>query len=188
MLGTNTDANTGTQRRRRTRRIVTPEETLARLREENPGADAAKLREAARQYLLEKSEFKDQASRDFNFWCVEKTLFREIKEPKPEPAQEIAAQRIALKEQITRTMAQNHEKIIEAEVAIRLLEYQTTYGKLLGDCTGAECERLSRRYGDFFFELAKRLNRSETVRAHLTEVELQAIARTHRLIGEKAAR
>jgi hypothetical protein len=187
MLGTENVTNAATSRRRR--RTTTPERILARFREENPNASPNELREIARQYVIENSEFEDQASRDFTLWLVDKALLHEVKEPKPEGKPEvIRAQRSALQARLTETMQQNHEKVIAEEVKIRLLEYETTYGKALGDCTGAECERLSRRYGDFFFELAKRLTRSETVRAHLSEVELQAIARSHRLIGDKAVR
>jgi hypothetical protein len=188
MLGTENHTNVAIPARRR-RRATMPEQTLAGIRHENPNASPNELREIARQYVIENSEFEHQASRDFTLWLVDKALLHEIKEPKPEAKPEvIRAERAALKARLTKTMQQYHETLIADEVKIRLLEYETTYGKALGDCTGAECERLSRRYGDFFFELAKRLTRSETVRAHLSEVEVQAIARSHRLIGEKAAR
>jgi hypothetical protein len=186
MLGTDSRTNAIPVRRRH--RTTTPEQTLAGFRKDNPNASPNELRDIARQYVIEHTDFDDQASRDFTLWLVDKALLHEIREPKPEGKSEVIRARSALQAGLTRTMQANHEKVIAAEVKVRLLEYETTYGKALGDCTGAECERLSRRYGDFFFELAKRLTRSETVRAHLSEVELQAIARSHRLIGEKAVR
>ena len=70
----------------------------------------------------------------------------------------------------------------------KLLDLPVPNGKLLGDCTGAECQRLSRRYGAFFAEIGKRLNPHDHVRQHLSEAELQAIARQHRLLGPKADR
>jgi hypothetical protein len=81
-------------------------------------------------------------------------------------------------EQIARA---DHERV-ERIVSVRLLEYQTTYGKALGDCTGAECKRLGRQYGGFFAEVGKRLTPGQRVRNHLSELELQGIAATHRLI------
>src|SRR6185295_8094433 len=157
--------------------------------QKHPDSNAAELREIVRQWIIESTEFEDAAARNFIMWLVDKALARTIADEKPESEREQArAERIALKRQLVETLAKADEQRIEAEVNIRLLEYATPYGKQLGDCTGAECTRLSRRYGSFFAELGKRITRSETVRAHLTEVELQAIARTHRLIGEKAAR
>jgi hypothetical protein len=186
------ETNVGTNQRRRGRETATPEETLARLRTENPDATAVELREVAWHYILE-NFCKSVAARNFTRWMLEPGLFRNIKEPPPPAAEQerARAQRIEQERQITETIARGHErKVIEAaiDLNIHMLEYETPYGKQLGDCTGAECDRLSRRYGDFFAELAKRITRSETVRAHLSETELQAIARTHRLIGEKAAR
>lgn len=186
-----TDTNVETKSRRRTNHTQTPQEILAGFRQQHPKATAPELREIARQYILENTEFESAAPRNFTMWLVDRSLAREIKEaPLSDPAasEQARQERASARQRLMETLASNDEKRIENEVQIRMLEYQTTYGKALGDCTGAECDRLSRRYGDFFFELAKRITRSETVRAHLTEVELQAIARTHRLIGEKATR
>jgi hypothetical protein len=181
------ETSVGTSRRRRIH-IATPEETLANFRQQHPTADAAELREIARQYILASTVFEDLAANNFTMWLVDKALARTIKDEPREIDPTKAAERAALKQQLIESMARADAERIEAEVTIRLLEYETPYGKQLGDCTGAECTRLSRRYGGFFAELGKRITRSEVVRAHLTETELQAIARTHRLIGEKAAR
>jgi len=177
------------QSRRQRTSVPKPEAILASFRERNPDATAAELREIARQYVVENTEFEDIAARTFTLWLVDRALARTITDEKSQSERDVArAERVALKQQLIETMAKADEQRIEVEVTIRLLEYATPYGKQLGDCTGAECTRLSRRYGSFFAELGKRITRSETVRAHLTETELQAIARTHRLIGEKAAR
>lgn len=178
-----------TAARRRRPHTPTPQEMLASFRKQHPDADAAELRRIAQQHIAERSEFEDLATKNFNMWCVEGHLARAIKdEPSPEEAAAKTAERAALKEQLLQAVERADAERIESIVTIRLLEYETPYGKKLGDCTGAECERLSRRYGSFFAELSKRITRSEMVRAHLTESELQAIALTHRLIGEKAAR
>lgn len=190
MIGPSADTTTDTPtaRTRRTR-ISTPQEMLARFRTDNPTASAIELREIARQYIAERAVFEDIAVNNLNTYLIEKALAREIKEqPSPDVEREKAAERAAMKEQLVQAMARADEERIEAIVTVRLLEYETPYGKPLGDCTGAECARLSRRFGGFFAELSKRITRAETVRAHLTENELQAIARTHRLIGEKATR
>lgn len=177
------------QNRRKRTSVPKPEEVLASFRERNPDANAAELREIARQYVAENTEFEDIAARNFTMWLVDRALARTITDEKSQSEREVArVEKAALKRQLIETMAKADEQRIEAEVNIRLLEYATPYGKQLGDCTGAECTRLSRRFGSFFAELGKRITRSETVRAHLSETELQAIARTHRLIGEKAAR
>jgi hypothetical protein len=184
-----TDTDIGTIGRRRRARGITPEETLANFRKQNPDATSTELREIARQYVVANTVFEDLAANNFTMWLVDKALARSIKdEPSPEIAREKAAERAALKQQLIEAMGRADEERIETIITVRLLEYETPYGKALGDCTGAECARLSRRYGGFFSELSKRITRAETVRAHLTESELQAIATTHRLIGEKAAR
>lgn len=188
------NAATKTSRRRQHREPYTVEQTLAILREDNPKASAAELRLIAHQWILDRVVFEDEDTRVFVMGLVDGDLHRRIKDPSPTPAQrEISrVERTTLRQKTVETLKQKDEQRIEAkveaEITIRMLDYQTTYGKALGDCTGAECDRLSRRYGDFFFELAKRITRSETVRAHLTEEELRAIAKTHRLIGEKATR
>jgi hypothetical protein len=189
-VNTTTSTDTGTTTgRRRTKRTRTPQEMLEGFRTDNPKASAIELREIVRQYIAERAVFEDTETNGLNFYLVERDLAREFKDkPSPEYAREKAAARAALREQLVQTIARADEERVEAIVTIRLLEYETTYGKPIGDCTGAECARLSRRYGSFFAELSKRITRSETVRAHLSENELQAIARTHRLIGEKAAR
>jgi len=102
----------------------------------------------------------------------------------PEEKAEAEAKRRALVEEIRA----RDEVRIETAIKVRLLEWQTTYGKRLADCTGAECMRLARRYGPFFQEISKRLNASDKVGNHLSEVELQAIAATHKLIGPEALR
>jgi hypothetical protein len=162
---------------------------LANFRKQNPEASATELREIVQRYIADRSVFEDLPTKNLNTWLNDNALARVIKdEPSPEQAAAKAAERAALKEQLKQTMARGLDDRIESIVTTRLLEYKTPYDKQLGDCTGAECERLSRRFGSFFAELSKRINRSEIVRAHLTESELQAIALTHRLIGEKAAR
>lgn len=184
-----TDTTTATTSRARRNRTPTPQEMLDRFRSDNPEVGAIELREIVRQFIVEKNVFKDLAANNLMLYLIDKALRREIKEtPLPEIERKKAAERAALKDQLVQTISRADEERIEAIVTTRLLEYETPYGKAIGDCTGAECARLSRRYGGFFAELSKRITRAETVRAHLTETELQAIARTHRLIGEKATR
>jgi hypothetical protein len=186
---TSVETGVETTARRRRPHIPTPQEMLASFRRQHPDADAVELRRIAQQHIAERAEFEDIATKNFAMWCIEGHLARAIKdEPSPEEAAAKAAERNAQKEQLAAAIARADAERIDAIVTIRLLEYETPYGKKLGDCTGAECERLSRRYGSFFAELSKRITRSEMVRAHLTESELQAIATTHRLIGEKATR
>lgn len=170
-------------RRRKQKRAPSPEEMLANFRAQS--ASAAEVRELAHNHILANSEFEDEATRAFNMWSVDGWLALKVKDPKPE-AERRATE--AVREQITETLRQGFEQKVEAEATIRLLEYLTPYGKAIGDCTGAECQRLSRRFGSFFSELAKRITRGEMVRAHLSEAELQEIAKTHRLIGPRAMR
>lgn len=82
--------------------------------------------------------------------------------------------------------AEVEQQKAEIERRFALLEYRTTYGKPLGECTGAECKNLSHRYGDFFAALAAKMKPDETVGAHYTENQLQALALRHQLIGPKA--
>jgi hypothetical protein len=178
MLGTSSDTGTRQSRRRQKYADETGEETLARLRKESPDVSAAELREIARHYVI------DHPSSNFTMWLVE-ALAQVIRD---KPSQEKAAERAARGKQLIATMAEAHEEIVEIQASIRLLEWVTPYGRPLSECTGAECKRLSRRFGSFFDELSKRLTPGETVGAHFPEAALQAIARTHRLIGERATR
>lgn len=182
-----------TPRRRRTR-ILTPREFIKKLWAEYPTASAEDIGEHYKRHLRVNTVFDGPAVEALAMQPLEEWLRDNVVEggttrrPRAPRSPEEQAQRAQAKEALVATIAEHHEALVEAEVGIRLLEYQTTYGKPLGDCTGAECQRLSLRYGAFFAEVAKRLHRSDHVRQHLTEAELQAIARSHRLIGPTAGR
>jgi hypothetical protein len=159
--------------RRRKRKVLSPEETLATFRTD--GASAAEVREAAQNHVVAlAADIKDEAGRNFIAWLTEKALAREVKDPKP--ATDRAASE-ALKQTVTETMRQKFEAKVEAE-AIRLLEHVTPNGTKLGDCTGAQCRKL----GGWYLEIAKRLNPSDHVRNHLDDTELLAIAARYRVI------
>lgn len=181
-------------------RVVEPRDFIARLRAQYPGENDDAIRERYKQHVCERAMFDDSAIKRLVMAPLDEWLKSVLDKappatplpaaPAPKPKRsktvEEREQARAATNAIVGEIAKRDEKRIEREVTIRLLEYQTTYEKPLGDCTGAECRRLSIRYGVFFAEIAKRLRPSDHVRHHLTEAELQAIAVTHRLIGPKA--
>jgi hypothetical protein len=173
-------------RRQRRERIVSPRDFIKELQALFPDDSPEEICEQYRQHVREKTRFDDLAIEALVMGPLDEWLKANVGGARRRRA---APERSAqAKEMLIGEMAQRHAALVEAEATIRLLEYQTTYGKALGDCTGAECRRLSVRYGDFFAELAKRLRPSDHVGQHLSEAELQAIARTHRLIGPNADR
>jgi hypothetical protein len=182
------------------RRLMSPREFIDKLRAAEPNADADEI---CRQYLVairehtifDEGKWEILALTPIEEWLRATVIAarplappkdRTPPRPRPPRTPEQVAARAAETKHLVDTIGAGVERMIEAEVAMRLLEYETTYGKKLGDCTGAECGRLSRNYGSFFAEVAKRLNPSDRVRNHLSELELQAIARTYRLIGPGA--
>lgn len=165
-----------------------PEDRIRELRREYPLASAAQIR--AHYKTWARPQIALEAEHEL-MRIVDDWLLRYVPDERPARRQRTEEEREAAKEE-RRALAERikaaDDARIEIEVKIRLLEWQTTYGKPLADCTGAECLRLSRRYGPFFAEIAKRLNPSDKVRNHLSETELQAIALAHRLIGPEALR
>jgi hypothetical protein len=180
-------------------RLRSPREFIDHLRIEQPNATADELIRRYMTQVREHSIFDDAAWEILVLDPLEEWLRANVTGA---PAVAIAARkaangarertpaererRAALTKSIVEKIAKEDQQRIEMVVTVRLLEYQTTYGKPLGDCTGSECARLSRRYGAFFAEVAKRLLPAERVRGHLSELELQSIARSYRLIGPGA--
>ena len=193
-----TYTDTGRMPRRRGH-LLSPREFIDKLRAEEPNANTDEIAQRYMAAVREHSLFDDM------FWEIlvldplEEWLRANVVAPAPvrlvpPPAQpprrnkapeERARATAETRALVTQIAAKDAERI-ELVVAIRLLEYKTTYGKTLGDCTGAECARLSRHYGAFFAEIARRINPADRVRNHLSELELQGIARVHRLIGPGA--
>lgn len=112
------------------------------------------------------------------------TPLRSRKTPEQRAAAE--AQRQALVEVI----AEKDQQRVAELVKVRLLDYLVLVpgvgSQALGECTGAQCRRAGQRLGPWLLEIAKRLRPSERVKHHLSELELQGIARSHRLLGAGA--
>jgi hypothetical protein len=160
-------------------------EFLAELRAANPGAPIPYLRKLAladvRRHNLTDEGWR-VITRDI--WVaglralLTETASDEKKPPRmPDAGPEREAQRARQQDDMERRL----DAVIE-DRAMRLLDHPTLAGgKLLGDCTGADCRKLAIREPLFYGELAKRLRPSEHVRNHLSEAELQAIYRSCRL-------
>jgi hypothetical protein len=103
----------------------------------------------------------------------------QITEPRTRKTrEERAAEKAAMLEQIG---ARDSERI-ETIVTRRLLEWEMPDGRLLGDLTGADCRNLSERFGVFLHVLSDQMPARAKVRNRFTELELQAIARHHKLV------
>jgi hypothetical protein len=180
-----TDDNTAPPRVKRAPRVrvLSREEFIAKLRKDDPSANAETIRQRYEMHC--RACIEDDQTLALVMPYVIEGLRRDVKDPKPATDRRAAD---AVKQQIAETLRKGFEEKVEAEATIRLLEWVTPYNRPLSDCTGAECKRLGRRLGSFFTELGNRLTPSETVGAHFPEAALQAIAKVHRLIGPRATR
>lgn len=180
-----TETLTSTTEKPRHRRRLDARDQVKRLRAEFPKANAAQLSELYKARVRELVVFDDAEVEAEIIGIIDDWLSRNVKDTPP-------AARKPLNKTKTRALvhkiAEADEQRIETAIKIRLLDWLTPYGRKLADCTGAECGRLSKRYGPFLGEIAKRLHPRDHVRNHLSERELQAIAATHRLVGPEALR
>jgi hypothetical protein len=189
MLGTETSP----QRSRRGRQLESARDFVARLCAGFPSDSPEQIAERYLSHVRENNLFDDAQQQIYVLDPLREWVLaiigaqaRKAAKYSPEARERRRAQRAALVKTIETKVEQKIEDKAEELVEIRLLQYQTTYGKPLGQCTGAECRRLGKRYGEFFTEVSKRLRPSEHVESHLSELELQAIARVHFLIGPSA--
>jgi hypothetical protein len=193
---TNLDPASQPRQRPRRVRVLAPREFIKLLQTQYPDDPPEAICEHYKKRVRLSVLFDDRAAETLVMRPLEEWLQNNVagagtadtKPPRNALTPEQRAEAVETRDALVDQIARKYEELIEAEVTTRLLEYQTTYGKPLGDCTGAECQRLSRRYGAFFAEIGKRLNPHDHVRQHLSEAELQAIARQHRLLGPKADR
>ncbi len=161
---------------------------LKMLRTENPEADRAAL---IRLYMdqaepaIESSDdpelIRALLGRPTREW-----LGAEISEPKPKAAKKTREEREAAKaakaamvEEIAERDADRVEAIVMER---RLLEWEIIDGQRLGNLTGADCRNLSERFGVFFHVISDNIPPRAKVRNRYTELELQALARHHKLI------
>lgn len=153
-------------------------EFIDELRADNPDVPRERLRQIALSDLRTRF-LTDDGWETVIVKLIEEGLRIHVRERRPR------AVRPSMKEQrsrIKQDMRQRFDDRVEELVSIRLLGYATLLeGKPLGDCTGADCKKLSIRDRDFYAEIAKRLRPGEHVRNHLSEAELQAIYRDCRL-------
>lgn len=182
-----TGITTSSAPRSRRRQRLDARDQVKKLRAEFPKANAAQIAELYKARVRELVVFDDDDIEAEIMGVVDDWLSLNVKDPRKPPTQKHEGNKIQRRALVDK-IAQVDEARIETAIKIRLLDWLTPYGKKLADCTGAECTRLSKRYGPFLAEIAKRLHPSEHVRNHLSERELQAMAATHRLVGPEAIR
>ena len=160
-------------------------ELLKALRTENPEADRAML---TRLYLdhvrpIIASGDDPEAVETLVIAPLREWVGANIVEPrnKPGPKQKTPEDRAAEKTAIAE-IASRDDKRIEEIITRRLLEWEMIDGQRLGDLTGADCRNLSERHGVFFHVISDNIPARAKVRNHYTELELQALARHHKLI------
>jgi hypothetical protein len=103
-------------------------------------------------------------------------------QPKSQKPQKTRAERAAEKTALVAEIAARDKKRIDEIVTRRLLEWEIIDGRRLGDLTGADCRNLSERCGVFLHVISDNIPARAKVRNHYTELELQALARHHKLI------
>jgi hypothetical protein len=190
MLGTNT--TTPSRRGRPRINLESARDFVKRLQAGFPTETPEQIAERYVSHVREVNVFDDAQQ---EIYCLDPlrewilaTIGAKSPTSKPKLSPEAAERRLAARAKVLKTVGERVEERIEKLAEIRLLEYATTYGKPLGRCTGAECRRLGRHYGAFFTEIGKRLKPSEHVEEHMSELELQAIARVHYLVGPDAGK
>jgi hypothetical protein len=158
-------------------RLESPREFIRRLQAEFPDNTPEQICERYLSHIRGAVEIEDDQDRLYVMGPLSEWLRANVIPVEKKPRRK-RPETAAIVEQIEKADQERIEQI----AGLRLLEYLTTYGKTLGDCTGAECQRLGRQYGGFFAEVATRLTPGQHVRNHLSELELQGIALAHRLI------
>lgn len=165
--------------RRRSRHLESPRAFIQRLQAEFPDDAPRKICERYLAHIRDVVLFDDAQARAYVIGPLTEWLRAIVVPVSKKPKRGARAEATGT---VVAHIAKADEERVERIISVRLLDYQTTYGKTVGDCTGAECKRLGRQYGGFFAEVGKRLTPAQRVRCHLTELELQGIAATHRLI------
>jgi hypothetical protein len=165
--------------RRRSRHLESPRAFIQRLQAEFPNDPPENIGDRYLAHVRDVVSFDDAQDELYVLGPLTEWLRANVVPVRKKPKRGTQAEATGT---VVAQIAKADEERVERIVSVRLLEYQTTYGKTLGDCTGAECKRLGRQYGGFFTEVAKRLTPGQRVRNHLTELELQGIATTHRLV------
>lgn len=99
-------------------------------------------------------------------------------------SEEARAERAAAKAAMLAAIKVKGAKRDEEIATIALLEFEMPDGRKIGDLSGAECIGWGEKQGRFFRSLGEQLAPRAKVRNHFTELDLQAIARHHKLIGK----
>jgi hypothetical protein len=174
---THTETTTG----RRTRQRDEARDLLKRLRIDNPKADRAALTRLYVEHVRPIiQDGDDDAIEALVILPLREWIGANIVEPRGQrkTAEERAAERAARVEEIAARDAERVEEIVTR----RLLEWEMLDGRALGDLTGADCRGLSERLGVFFHVISDQIPPRAKVRNHFTELQLQALARHHKLI------
>jgi hypothetical protein len=180
-MSEHTDTST-TATLRRGKRRDEARDLLKALRVENPEADRDAL---VKLYLAHVRPIVDRADDPD---AVETLVFNPLREwvgaqiVEPRQRTKSREQRASERAVELSQIAARDEKRVEEIVARRLLEYEMMDGRTIGDLTGADCRKLAEREGAFFHAIAEHIPARARVRNHYSELELQALARHHKLI------
>jgi hypothetical protein len=165
---------------RKSRQLESPRAFIQRLQAEFPNDTPQQTCERYLSHVREVIDFEEAQDEAYVVGPLTEWLRANVIPPAQRPGPK--KQREASTSNVVEQIAKRDGDRIEQIVITSLLEYQTMYGKPLGDCTGAECARLGQQYGGFFSEIATRLTPGQHVRNHITELELQGIASAHHLL------
>jgi hypothetical protein len=158
-------------------------ELLKNLRIENPNADRSALVKLYIDHVRPIVDGGDDpnAVEGLVISPLREWIAANIVEPRQRDTQP-AEKRRAQREALVADIGARDNKRIDDIVTTRLLEYEMMDGRRLGDLTGAECRNLSERCGVFFHVISEQIANRAKVRNHFTELELQSLARHHKLI------
>ena len=139
-----------------------PRELLKRLIEENPKWDKERV---LRTFSREVTDNRRYIDTIVEYWFANN--YHSLIE---RPARTYRARQTREATEQVKAAIKNE---IEHKATVMLLELNMPNGKLLRDCTGAECSKLSSKIGGWLLRISKRIKPNQTVGSALTEQEVR---------------
>jgi hypothetical protein len=136
---------------------------LKRLLEDHPNWNQERLLRAFTEQIAENQKYLDAI---IEYWFAN-NLHSLIERPATYTPRETSKASTEIKNNI--------EKAIQYKVGVLLLEMVMPNGKLLRDCNGAECSKLSAKVGGWLMRISKQIKPNDIVGDKLTEQQVRQL-------------
>ena len=161
-----THLDTGTTgAKRQSWKATNPRELLKRIMEDHPKWDKDRVLQT---FLTEVSDNRRYFETIVEYWFANN--FHSLVERPSSPHRFRQAVTTA-----TVDVRQKVEQQIEQKAEVMLLDMLMPNGKMLRDCTGAECSKLSTKIGGWLLRIAKRIKPTQTVGSALNEAQAREL-------------